>query len=111
MIQVDKLIGELKKYADWEPPDSPRSKAMREAAEALTVAKKIIADSTPTDDDKLMAKSYRIETSEEYSQLRIYLFNDRAQRNTLGYLQCESAEVYDLGTSLLKHYDKLEGIK
>lgn len=101
------VIAALTKFADWEPLDSPRAKAMRDAA--LTLRQ--LAPQSGDEDAELQAKGYSVETHKPTKELRLAIFKDRDQKALLGYLILESPEIYDLGTELIKHYDKLEGIE
>jgi hypothetical protein len=101
------VIAALTKFADWEPPDSPRAKAMRDAA--LTLRQ--LAPQAGDEDSELHATSYAIETHKPTKELRLSFFKDLDQKGLLGYLVLESPEVYDLGMYLIKNYDKLEGIE
>lgn len=100
------IITELEKFADWEPKDSPRALAMRSAATALRQL-----SGGAIEDPSLQAKSLSIEVEPDTKELRLAIYREHKQEGLLGYLILETPEVYDLGTDLLKRYDKLEGIK
>jgi hypothetical protein len=105
-----KVIADLTKFAEWEPADSPRAITMRDAALALSQLAPRQAGQDPLQDPALHAKSYRIETHPATKELRLAVFRESGHKGVLGYLVLASPEIYDLGTELIKTYDRLEGI-
>jgi hypothetical protein len=108
---AQKVIADLTKFADWEPADSPRAAAMREAADVLRQLAPRQSDSDQLEDTALQAVGFRLDVEHESKQLRIAFFKDRGQKGLLGYMVLECPEIYDLGTDLIRRYDQLEGIE
>jgi hypothetical protein len=105
-----KVIADLTKFADWEPADSPRAIAMRDAAEWMRQFAPRHGADDPLDDPALQARSYAIETHAPTKTMRFSIYRENGQKGLLGYTILESPEIYELGTDLIKRYDKLEGI-
>lgn len=63
------------------------------------------------DDPTFCAKGYRTETDDKTKDMRIVFFGDSGQKNILGYMILSAPEAYDMASSILKDYDRLEGIK
>lgn len=110
-IVPENLVRELDKMAGWEPADSPRAIAMKQAADVLRDLPTRQTDSQRLDNPLLQAKGYRADTDEENKEARLVFFGDRGQKRVIGYMLLTTPETYDFGTYLLKQYDKLEGIK
>jgi|ERR1700726_2496128 len=103
-----KVIADLTKFADWEPADSPRAIAMRNAVLTLSQLAPRQAGQDPLIDPTLHAKNYSVEAHPATKEVRLAIFREG---RVLGYLVLASPEIYDLGTELIKNYDKLEGIE
>lgn len=110
-IVPEGLVKRLDHIATWEPADSPRALAIKEAADVLRNMPVRLRDSARIEDPRFAIKSYRIDTSVEAKEMRIVLFAEHGQRNVIGVLTFDSPEAYEYATIVLKNYDKLEGIK
>ncbi len=110
-VVPENLCRDLEKFAAWEPADSPRAVAMREAAATLRKMPVVMSDHKRIDDAAFAIQSYRIDTSVESKDMRIVFFNLAGQKTLLGYLEMKAPASYDFATDVLKHYDELEGIK
>ena len=65
----------------------------------------------PLEDPELQAHCYRTDMDTDSKQVRILFFRDRNQQRLLGYMLMDSPEVYDVASTLMRKYDKLEGIE
>lgn len=110
-IVPETLCRDLEKFAAWEPADSPRAVAMRDAAKVLATLPTRQRDKDRLDSDAFEIKGYRIDTSDESKAMRIVFFNLVGQKSVLGYLELSSDGAYNFATDVLKHYDQVEGIK
>lgn len=110
-VVPENLVRDLEKYAAWEPADSPRAVAMRDAAKVLAALPTRQRDADRLDSDAFEVKGYRIDTSAESKDMRIVFFNKVGQKIVLAYLELSSSGAYDFATDVLKRYDVLEGIK
>lgn len=110
-IVPEGLVKRLDHIATWEPADSPRAIAIKEAADTLRNMPVRMRDSARIEDERFRVKSYRIDASVEGKELRIVLFADHNQKNVCGVLTFDSTEAYEYAQLILKNYDKIEGIK
>ncbi len=107
-----KVIADLDKFAQWEPPESPRAVAMREAAAALRALAPRQPIKNPLDDPEFQACGYKTELSKDDDKLlRLTFYGATGNRRPLGFMILRSPEVYDMSTHLLRKYDELEGIE
>lgn len=104
------LIKRLDSMVNWEPPDSPRAAAIREAADVLRNLPPKQSDAKRLDNLALAIKGYRIDTSEDPKEMRIVFFGLHGQKHVLGYLTFDSSEAYEFASGILRNYDELEGI-
>lgn len=110
-IVPETLVRDLEKFAAWEPADSPRATAMREAAEVLRKLPVRQRDTDRIDNKDFAIRAYRIDTAEEAKEMRIVFYNLAGQKSVLGYLELKAPAAYDFANDVLQHYDQLEGIK
>lgn len=110
-VVPENLVRDLEKFAAWEPADSPRAVAMREAASVLAKLPVRQRDSDRIDSPAFKINSYRIDTDEESKAMRIVFFNLAGEKSTLGYLELSSDGAYTFSHKVLAKYDQLEGIK
>lgn len=110
-IVPENLCRDLEKFAAWEPADSPRAVAMRDAAKVLASLPTRQRDDDRLDSNAFEIKGYRIDTSDDPKAMRIVFYNLAGQKSVLGYLELSSDGAYNFSSDVLKHYDKLEGIK
>lgn len=110
-IVPENLCRDLEKFAAWEPADSPRAIAMREAADVLRKLPVRQRDADRIDNSAFAIQSYRIDTDEESKGLRIVFYNLAGQKSILGFMELRSPAAYDFATDVLKNYDQIEGIK
>lgn len=110
-IVPETLCRDLEKFAAWEPADSPRAVAMREAAKVLATLPTRQRDKDRLDNDAFEIKCYRIDVSAESKAMRVVFYNIEGQKSVLGYLELSSDGSYNFANDVLKHYDEIEGIK
>lgn len=107
----ENLVRDLLKFAAWEPVESPRATAMREAAAVLAKLPTRQSDDSRLKDKVFAVSGFRIDTSNESKQMRIVFFHKPGNKQVLGYMELESPGAYDFATDVLKYYDQIEGIK
>lgn len=110
-IVPEGLVRDLDKMVGWEPADSPRGIAMKQAADVLRNLPTLQSDSKRLENHTLQAKSYRADTDGDNKEMRLVLFGDRGSKRVLGFMLLTTAETYEFAQYLLKQYDTMEGIK
>ena len=110
-LTIAQMIANLDKLAGFGSPDDPRSTAIRDAAAMLRELSPRQANVDPLEDPELQAHCYRTDMDTDSKQVRILFFRDRNQQRLLGYMLMDSPEVYDVASTLMRKYDKLEGIE
>lgn len=112
-VTPENIVRDLEKFAAWEPADSPRAIAMREAAAVLRALPVKQSDAKRLDDDAFAIAGYRIDIDDESKEktMRIVFFGDKGNQRVLGYRILNTSDAYDFSTRIMSDYDKLEGIK
>lgn len=112
-IVPEGLVKRLDHILTWEPADSPRGLAIKEAADVLRHMPVKMRDAERMEDSRFAVKSYRVDTSlaEDAKEMRIVMYAEHAQKNVIAVLTFDSVEAYEYAQIVLKNYDKLEGIK
>lgn len=110
-IVPEGLVKRLDTMVTWEPADSPRAAALREAADVLRKLPTRFGDAARLEDGRFEAKGYRIDSDDDEKQLRLVFYSTAGQRDVLAYMLLDSAEAYEYATAILKNYDRMEGIK
>lgn len=107
----ENLVRDLEKMATWEPKESPRAAAMLEAADVLRHLPVRQSDEARIDSPALRFKGYQMHSNVTRKIMRIVCFGKEAQRDVRGYFELDPTEAYEFAHTILKNYDKLEGIK
>lgn len=110
-IVPEGLVKRLDTMAGWEPADSPRAAAIREAADVLRTLPTRQSDGVRLHDPHFQSHSYRIDSNKEEGEMRLVIFRNSGQQQVLGYMVMTTPESYELAQVVLKNYDLLEGIK
>lgn len=110
-IVPEGLVKRLDTMSGWEPPNSPRAEALKEAADVLRTLPTIQKDGERLHDPHFQSHSYRIDSNKEEGEMRLVIFRNSGQKQVLGYMVMTTAESYELAQVVLKNYDQLEGIK
>jgi hypothetical protein len=105
------LVRDLDRMVTWEPADSPRAAAMKQAADVLRNLPTLQSDAKRLENQTLQAKSYRADIDEDNKEARLVFFGDHGSKRVLGFMLMTTAETYELAQYLLKQYDSMEGIK
>lgn len=105
------LVKRLDAMVGWEPADSPRAAAIKEAADVLRHLPTRQSDEKRLDDPLFLAKGYRIDTDDSAKQMRVVVFGEHGNKRVLSYSLLEANEAYEMASAILKNYDTLEGIK
>lgn len=109
-IVPEGLVKRLDSMVGWEPSDSPRAVALKEAADVLRNLPKKLSDERRLDDPAFQSRSYRIDTHQESSTMRIVYYGQSGQKEVLAFAVLSTPESYEMAQAILKNYDKLEGI-
>lgn len=104
------LVALLDKMTTWEPSDSPRAAAIKQAADVLRKLPTRQTDADRLDSPAFQSKGYRIDTDVEAKNLRLVMFGASDNKQVLSYTLLDTPEVYEFASKLLKSYDELEGI-
>lgn len=105
------LVKRLDTMATWEPDDSPRAAALREAADTLRAWPPKQSDGKRLENPAFEINGYRVDPAENIKQMRIVFYGEHGQKQVLGHLTLDTPEAYEFAALILKNYDALEGIK
>ena len=64
----------------------------------------------PLEDPELQAHAYGTMTLPDEKKLRFTIYKNSGQTDPLGYMILTCEEIYDVGSHLLKNYDRLENL-
>lgn len=110
-IVPEGLVKRLDTIATWEPADSPRAAAIKEAADVLRNMPIKLNDKKRLVSPAFQADGYRIETDVGRKEVRFICYENTDRTNLLAYLVFDSAEAYEFAGTILKAYDKVEDVK
>lgn len=68
-------------------------------------------DTKRLDDPAYCAKGYRVETDDNAKDMRVVFYGDSGAKNVIGWMILTSPEAYDMASTILRNYDRMEGIK
>ena len=110
-IVPEGLVQRLDTMVGWEPPESPRAAALKEAADVLRKLPTRQTDSDRLKDPLFVVEGYRIDTNTEAKGMRIIFFGEPDDKKVLAVTTLRSSDAYEFAQDILKKYDILEGIK